>query len=127
MTSKNYLLIAAVVAVLYGLAFVLMPGPFTALYGAPPEPHTIIAAQYFGSALIGLGVVYWFAKDFADQSAARGVLMAVAATTAIGGIISIWGVISGAFNALGWTSVVVYALLLLGALYCLLMGGAKKA
>ena len=127
MTSKNYLLIVAIVAVLYGLAFVLIPGPFTALYGVPPEPHTILAAQYFGSALIGLGVIYWFAKDFADESAVRGVLMGTVASTVIGGIIAIWGEISGAANPLGWTSVVVYALLLLGALYCLLMGGAKKA
>jgi Na+-driven multidrug efflux pump len=127
MTTKMFLTIAAIVGILYGLAFVLFPGPFIALFGSPPEPHAIVNAQFFGSALIGIGVVGWFARDFRDASAVRGVLIALVATTVVGGLVAIGGVLSGAINALGWTSVLVYVLLLAGSLYCLSMGEARKA
>ncbi len=127
MSTKLFLTIAAVVAVLYGLVFVLISAPFLAMYGVPPDPHTTLTAQFFGSALIGLGVVDWFARDFSDAGAVRSVLIALVVTTVVGGVIAIWGVVSGAVNALGWTSVIVYVLLLGGAGYCLSQGAPKRA
>ena len=64
MTSRSLLTITAVVAVLYGLAFVLIPDTINALYGVPSAPHTALYTRFFGSALLGFGVINWFAKDF---------------------------------------------------------------
>ena len=63
-----------VVAVLYGLGFVLIPASMMALYGGPMEPHVILNIQFFGSALLALGVIGWFAKDFREWDPVRGVL-----------------------------------------------------
>jgi hypothetical protein len=71
-SAKLLLTINAVIAVLFGLAFVFMPTASLAVYGTPPDPHTALAAQFFGAALIGLGVVSWFARDFGDWDAVRG-------------------------------------------------------
>jgi peptidoglycan/LPS O-acetylase OafA/YrhL len=122
MTSRSLLTIIAVVAVLYGLAFVLIPDSINALYGVPSEPHVALYTRFFGSALLGFGVIDWFAKDFRSWDAIRGVLIGAIVTTAIGGLIALYAVLSGLSNAMTWTSVLVYALLFVGAVYCLSQG-----
>ena len=128
MTSRTLLTITAVVAILYGLAFLLVPDTiFDALYGVPSAPHIALYTRFFGSALLGLGVITWFAKDFRSWDAIRGVLIGIAVTTAIGGLIALFAVVTGLSNAMTWTSVVVYALLLAGAVYWLSQGERNSA
>ena len=125
MSVKLYFTIASVVAVLYGLGFVLIPGSMVALYGGPMEPHVTLNVQFFGSALLALGVISWLAKDFREWDAVRGVLIGIVVTDIVGGLLSIWATITGVLNAFGWSSVIVYILLLLGALYFLWTGSQK--
>jgi hypothetical protein len=127
MDSKLYLTIAAILAILYGIGFVLIPGNLLPLYGVPAEPHTVLAIQFFGSALLGVGVIEWFARDFRDWAAVRGVLMAAVVSDVIGLLVNIWGTMQGLLNALAWTTTIIYVLLLLGALYCLFAGSRKSA
>jgi uncharacterized membrane protein YfcA len=54
-----------------------------------------------------------------EWAAVRGVLIGAAIGDVVGGVINIWASTHGLFNSFGWSSVIVYALLLLGALYCL--------
>ena len=114
MTSRSLLTVTAVVAVLYGLAFLLIPDGINALYGVPSAPHTALYTRFFGSALLGFGVIDWFAKDFRSWDATRGVLIGTAVTTAVGGLIALSAVVTGLSNAMTWTSVLVYALLFVG-------------
>jgi hypothetical protein len=127
MTSKSLLTITAIIAVLYGLAFVLIPDNLNALYGVPSAPYTALYTRFFGSALLGFGVINWFAKDFRSWDATRGVLISNAVTTSIGGLIALFAVVTGLSNAMTWTSVLVYALLLVGAVYWLSQGERNLA
>jgi len=126
MSSKLYLTIAAVLAILYGIGFVLIPAKMGELYGVQPEPHAILNVQYFGSALLAWGVILWFARDL-DWAAVRGVLIGSVVGDAVGGLLSVRGISQGLVNAFGWTSVVIYVLLLLGGLYFLSTGSRKPA
>jgi hypothetical protein len=107
MTSRTLLTITAVVAILYGLAFLLALDTINALYGVPSAPHIALYTRFFGSALLGLGVITWFAKDFRSWDAVRGVLIGIAVTTAMGGLIARFGVVTGLSNAMTWKSVLV--------------------
>jgi uncharacterized membrane protein YfcA len=118
MSSKLYLTIAAVLAILYGIGFVLIPAKMGEFYGVQPQPNAMLNIQYFGSALLALGVIVWFARDL-DWAAVRGVLIGSAVGDIVGGLITIWGISQGLVNAFAWSSVVIYVLLLLGALYLL--------
>lgn len=129
MNTKIYLTIVAVVAVIYGLAFVLIPDSMAELYGMKmPQPNAILNIQFFGSALLSLGIIAWFARESGDWATVRGILIGAAVGDVVGGIISVLGTIKGLTNALGWSSAILYALLVLGALYCLSTGAqARKA
>ena len=104
MSAKILLTINAVIAVLFGLAFVFMPTTLGAIYGVPPDPHTALSAQFFGSALIALGVVDWFAKDFRDWDAVRGVLIANVVGDIFGGGVNLLGTFQGLLNGMAWSS-----------------------
>jgi uncharacterized protein YjeT (DUF2065 family) len=127
MNAKTLLTISAVIAVLFGLAFVLAPTAAGSIYGMPAEPHTALNLQFFGSVLIGIAVVNWFAKDFADWEAVRGVMIANVIGDAVGGGVNLLGTFQGLINSMGWTSTIIYALLIIGFLYCLLTGRETSA
>ena len=76
-------------------------------------------ARYFGLTLLGQGVVVWPIKDAVDGKVLRGFLSGFALQSAIGLLVSIWGTLGGILNALGWSAVLIYALLLAGYLYYL--------
>jgi hypothetical protein len=66
-------------------------------------------------------------KDFRSWDAVRGVLIGIAVTTAIGGLIALFPVVTGLSNAMTWTSVLVYALLFAAAVYWLSQGERNSA
>ena len=122
MSAKTFLTINAIVSVLFGLGFLLAPAAAGSVYGVPPEPSTTLALQFFGSALIAVAVVQWLGKDFRDWEAVRGVLIAGAVGDALGGSVNLLGTFHGVLNGMAWTSTIVYALFLIGAVYCLSTG-----
>ena len=75
MNVKLFLAIAAVVSILYGIAFTLVPALLLATYGMATEASTVLAARYFGLTLLGLGLIAWFVKDTSDRRALRGLLV----------------------------------------------------
>jgi hypothetical protein len=127
MSAKLYLTIAAIIAILYGIAFVLIPAEMLQPYGVLPEPHVILTIRLLGSAFLGYGLILWFARDFQDWSSVRSIFTAIVVGDAVGGLVIAWGTVQGTVNTLGWANVVLYGLLVLGALYCLSMGSRKLA
>jgi hypothetical protein len=122
MSVRLLFTIFAVVAVLFGLAFVLFPTASSSVYGVPPDPNTMLNAQFFGSGLLAIGVVNWFARDFRDWDAIRGVLIADIVGCVVGGAVNLIGTFGGLLNGMAWTTTIIYALLLIGAGYCLANG-----
>lgn len=127
MNTKLFLTIAAIVAILYGIGFVLIPGNVVLLFGGPPEPHVKLNLQFCGAALLAWGVIGWFARDFRDWAAVRGVLIGSVVGYVVLLLVNLWGTMQGLLNALVWSSTIVLLLLLLGALYCLSTGSRKPA
>lgn len=125
MEAKTYLTIAAIVAILYGLCFVLIPGNVMLLFGGPPEVHVNLNLQFCGAALLAWGVITWFARSFRDWDAVRGVLIGSAVGDAVLLLVNIWATTQGFLNELVWSTTIVTALLLFGALYCLFAGARK--
>ncbi len=62
MNSKLYLTIAGIIAILYGIGFVLIPEKMGDLYGVPYDPHSVLNIQFFGASPLGLGVIFWVGK-----------------------------------------------------------------
>ena len=71
--------------------------------------------RYFGSAFLAYGLVSWLAKESTDPVALRAILIGGIVGNVIGLIVSAMAGLNGLQNALTWSSVVIYALMILGA------------
>ncbi len=125
MESRLYLTIAAVVAILYALAFLLIPVQASLFFSSFAEPRAVLYLRFCGAAVLAWGLVVWFARDFRDWEAVRGVLVASVVGLAVNILINVWATIEGWLNANAWGSTVVLGLLLLGGAYELVTGALK--
>jgi hypothetical protein len=119
MNVKMLLAIASVITELYGIAFLLIPKTVDAQFGITPDAATILANRFLGAALLALGVIGWIVRVTTDRTALRGLLIGLSVGSAVGVLVAIWGIIRGITNAMGWSTVVIFGLLLAGYVYYL--------
>ena len=74
MTYKNFLSIAGILAILYGLSFSLMPGQLMSLYNVDINPGGVLVGRLFGATLLGFGILNWMSRDINDEGAKQAVL-----------------------------------------------------
>ena len=119
MTYKNFLSFASIVAFLFALGFILMPGPLMGLYNVDLNAGGVMVGQLFGAALFGFGLLNWVSRDFREKAPKQAVLTANLASDTIGFIFMLSGQLGGVpgINALGWSSVLVYLVLAAGFAY----------
>lgn len=114
MKLSNLFVVNAILALVYGISFVLAPTIVLSLYGMTQGISEALAGQYFGVALIAIGLLTWFARNVADPDAQRAIIRALLISDVIGVIVSLLGTLSGVMNALGWSAVGIYLFLTLG-------------
>jgi hypothetical protein len=127
MSTRLYLTIAAVVAILYALAFIIIPIEASLFFSDFAEPRAVLNLRFCGAAILAWGLIVWFARDFEEWRAVRAVLIGSVAGLIVNLIISIWATLTGWLNANSWGSAIVLALLLIGGIYQLSTAGRGSA
>lgn len=117
----------AVIATLFGIAFVVAPTEILALYAVTVTPGTAVVSRLFGAALIGFGLIAWQARGAAPSDALRAIVLAFFVSEAVGFVASLHGQLTGAINALGWSTVVIYGALAAGFAYFSFQTGGAAA
>ena len=124
MKLSTFLMIAAVVALVYALGLILMPAFMASTYGLGTGASEILLSRFFGVELLVLGLIVWLAKDLTGDSV-RPIITGNLIGNAVGTIIALMGTLSGVMNSVGWSAVAVYFLLALGFAYFQFMAPAK--
>lgn len=114
MKRDLFMSIAAVVAVLFGLSFLLMPVQTMTMYGVDLDISGQFIARYLGSAFLGIGIVNWLARSSEDSKALRAVLLGFFIVSLTGLIVAVFDATTGIGNSLVWSTVVIYLLLSAG-------------
>ncbi len=131
MRLSTLLIVNAVVGILFGLAFLLAPASMAEVYGLEVDTGSDYVqgaefiSRFAGAAFIGFGVLAWQARYSADSSARRAIVLAYFVSFALGFIISVIAQFQGVYNALGWSTVVIYLLFAAGYGYFQFMGEDK--
>ena len=126
MDTKLYLTIAAVVAMLYAIGFLIIPVQASLFFSGFAEPRAVLNLRFCGAAVLAWGLIVWFARDFRDWEM-RGVLIASVVGLAVNIIVTVWATLQGWLNANAWGTTVVLLLLVLGGVYQLSIGARKTA
>jgi hypothetical protein len=116
MRLPTLLLTAGLLALVFGLGFLLFPATLLPMYGAPSEPATVLMSRFFGVSILQLGLVLYLLREVRESAAQRGLVLAGVIGSAGGLVVALTARLGGLVNALGWSTVAIYGLLLLGYL-----------
>jgi hypothetical protein len=119
MTFRRLLITKAVVCLVFGLFILLAPGTLLGLLGTTLNEGGTFTAREYGAALMGTLMLTWFAKDVGAADARGAVLLDLLVYDLIGTVVTLWVVLSGVLNLLGWSIVVVYLFFTVGSGYLL--------
>ncbi len=111
MRLKTFMIINTVVAVIVGILLVAVPSLLIRALGLPLDKGMDLDGQLYGSELILMGLVAWFARNITDHKTQRGIISAFVIANLISLVISVIGVVSRTFNTVGWIAVAAYAIL----------------
>lgn len=111
MNYRIMFLVNAFLAVLLGLGFLVLPGRALDQFGIDEYAATKLISQFFGTAMLALGLLLWFAKDVTEGNLQKGMGIALLVGAASGLVITALGTTSGILRANWWIAMVVYALL----------------
>lgn len=117
MNFRIMFLLNALIAVVLGLAFLAAPGRVLGQFGVDEYAATKLITQFFGTALLALGLLLWFAKEVREANLQKGMGVALLAGAAAGVFISVSGILAGVVRSNGWIAVIVNVVLGLAYAY----------
>ncbi|MBU1581525.1 MAG: hypothetical protein KKE44_02125, partial [Proteobacteria bacterium] len=75
MKFKTLLIINSVFAFFAGIACILMPVQLLASYGICLIPMGVVIYQFWGTALIGLGMLTWFSRNITESDLQKAIAL----------------------------------------------------
>ncbi len=114
MKLKILFIINAIVAIVFGVAFVLIPAKVYSMYAIESGAGLDYMGQLFGAALIGYGLIAWLARKAADSDSRRAIILAFFISNGVGFVIALIGQLNEILGSLGWLTVAIYLLLTIG-------------
>lgn len=114
MKLNTFMIIAAVVSLIFGLGFIVAPASSLQLYGTTTDLTGEFLGRYLGAALIGLAFVIFLTRNAAPSETRKGLLTGLFVTMLLGLLVALYDKFAGSGNALVWLNAVIYLLLAIG-------------
>jgi hypothetical protein len=102
MSIRAFLSIIAILGMVHGVAFVMVPYWAASIYGLEQSLAVALVSRLFGGALIAWGAILWQTRNFHDEGAIRTVLICTAIAEAISVCVAVMGTLAGTINTMGW-------------------------
>jgi len=117
MNYRTLFVINSFVAFLLGAAFLFVPTQVIKQFGVDNYASTRMLAEFFGTAMLALGLLLWFAKDVTEDGVLRGMGIALLIGDLAGLVVAILGTVGGTMRTNGWLVMALYALFGMGFAY----------
>jgi hypothetical protein len=108
MKFKTLMIIKAAVALALGIPILLVPEFVYSIFGATLAPGGVFAAREYAASMMGILMVTWFARNAAASDARWAITLGLCLYDAVGFVITMIALISGALNSLGWLVAFIY-------------------
>ena len=117
MKLNSFLMLATVVAAVFGLAFLIGPSQLVAMYGVTLTPATEVIGRVAGSVILGFAIVFWGARNGNGAETFKAVMMAGLIANGLDALILLHATVTGLLNGLGWLQVLINGGLAVGFWY----------
>ena len=126
MSYRLLFILNALVAVAFGVGFLAVPTMALQRFGVDEYSSTRLILQFFGTGLLTIGLLAWFAKDVSDAGAQKGMSGSLFIGSVAGLIMALVGTFNGGIRTLGWLAIVIYVLFSLGYAFILFLQPRMK-
>ncbi len=124
MKISGWMAAKAVIVVVFGIGFALVPAFMGSIYAMELSPAGALMARLFGAAFIFEGLVLWLARNEADKTL-RAIAVAVVVSNTVGFVVALLATLGGVMNTLGWLPVGLYLVFGLAFAYFLFSKPAR--
>jgi len=105
---RNVFLVNALVDLIFALALLIGPETVLRLLRLSSDNPVIFMARLFGGSLVGLGLLAWFARDFADLKARDGAAISLFLMSVLAFIVTLLATVAGWLRVAGWPIVLIF-------------------
>jgi hypothetical protein len=102
MTLRALISFTAIVTLVFGLLFIVVPEPLMAIYGLRLDATTIFLTRLFGAASVGIGLVMWHTSRHAAPETERALALSILGWIVVELVVLLEGQLGGIVNGLGW-------------------------
>jgi hypothetical protein len=120
MKLKTLLIIKAAVCLCFGIPVLFAPDFIYSIYGATLAAGGVFTAREYGASMMGNLMLTWFARNAQESDARWAMVLALCVYDAVGFIITLIAIFSGAVNSLAWLIVLIYLFFAVGFGYFLI-------
>jgi Na+-driven multidrug efflux pump len=114
---KTMFVVAAILTLLLGVAWTLLPQPMLSSWGVQADEVTVYMARRYGGLFFGYAVIFWLSRASESSAARTAILGGGAVVTSIMAVLSVVGVLTGVVGPAVWSAVVIEMLLAAGFVY----------
>jgi len=104
---KTTFLVHFIVALLFGLGFLLIPVAIGNIYGLAVQEPDIY--RLLGAAMVGFAASSWFAYQATSWESVRIVVVMELVWTTLGTLVMLYALLLAGFPALGWINAIILA------------------
>jgi hypothetical protein len=120
MKFKTLMILKAVVCLGFAPLLLFFPALLLGLLGATFDAGAAFTARIYGASLFGNLMLTWFARKAEDSLVRRAIILDLFVYDAIGFLATLYVLLSGGLNLLGWGIAAVYLFFAIGFGYFLL-------
>jgi hypothetical protein len=122
MKVRLFFTIAAIVMLVFGLAFLIAAAWTMNLFGITLDNSGVLMTQLLGAAFLGFAVVNWMARQFAVPEDVHHIIVGNFIANAVGFVVTLWQKLNGLGNGWSWLPIALYLLFALAFGYFYLTG-----
>ena len=108
------MLIKAFICLVFGFLLLVFPSQLLTLLGASLGAAGLFTAREYGAALTGTLLLTWYAREAQDSTARRAIILDLFIYDGIALVVTLYNVLTGTLNWLGWGIVAVYLFFTIG-------------
>ena len=120
MRFKTLMAIKALVCLVFGIAMLLIPQALFSVFGITLDAGGTFPAREYGSALFGILMLTWFARNAGDSDARTAIILALFIYDLLGFVVTLMARATGVLNMLGWLVAAIYLFFTIGFGYFLM-------
>ena len=106
--------IHSILLFLFGLGFLLVPLWMLSAYNTSTNSTGLLTARVFGIGNIQLSIIMWISRNDVGSKILKTLVLLLFLGNTLAFMLALQAQISGVFNVLGWTNVVLYLLFAFG-------------